>query len=102
MSRDLTLSLSPSNASEEIVVEWRRPAGGNAITHYYLQWRRPYTGKFTNHISGQVNYSCTIANLNPATTYDVRILALNFAGWGRVTAFKTITTGTKSLSVALL
>ena len=95
MPRKLTLSPSPSNPSEEIVVEWMSPAGGNAITQYYLQWRHPYTGKFTNHNSGQINYRDTITNLNPATTYNVRIAANNTAGLGSYTAFEIITTGTK-------
>ena len=96
--RELTLSLSPSNSSEEIVVEWRSPAGGDAITHYHLEWGHPTTVKFTNHISGQINYSNAITNLDPTTTYTVRIAARNSAGRGNYTAFETITTGKKCFS----
>ena len=99
--RELTLSLSPSNSSEEIVVEWRSPAGGDAITSYLLQWiqlQHPTTAKFTKHISGQTNYSNAITNLDPTTTYNVRIVAINSAGWGNYTAFETITTGKKCFS----
>ena len=96
--RELTLSLSPSNPSEEIVIEWKSPAGGDAINWYYLQWRHPYTGKLTNHYSGQINYHDTMTNLNPATTYNVRIAAINSAGWGSYTTFETITTGKNCFS----
>ena len=94
--RELTLSLSPSNPPEEIVVDWRSPAGGDAITRYYLQWELSSKGKYINHISLQYNYTDTINNLNPATTYNVRVAAINSAGWGSYTAFETITTGTKT------
>ena len=102
MPRELTLSLSPSNPSEEIVIDWRSPAGGNTITEYHLQWRHPHTEKYINHNSGQINYRDTITNLNPATTYDVRIAAINSAGRGSDTEFETIITGTKNVSMALL
>ena len=104
LPRELTLSLSPSNPSEEIFVEWRRPAGGDAITRYYLQLKLPIfsTLKYINHNSGQVNYSVTIFNLEPATAYNVSIAATNSAGWRSYTAVKTITTGRKNVLVVLL
>ena len=93
MPRGLTLSLSPLNPSAEIVVDWRSPAGGDAITRYYLQWSFSSTGKSINHISGQTDYTDTITDLNSATTYNVWIAAINTAGSGSYTAFETITTG---------
>ena len=102
MPRELTLSLSPSNPSEEIVVDWRSPAGGDAITKYYLQWWNLHAKKYINHNSGQITYRDTITNLNPATTYYVRIAAINSAGSGSDTEFETITTGTKNVLMALL
>ena len=97
MPRELTASLSPSNPLEEIVLEWRSPAGGDAITYYLLQWSHLNPEKDINHISGQIYYSETITNLNPATSYNVWICAMNSAGCGSYTAFKVITTGTKML-----
>jgi len=80
----------------EIIVEWTRPEGGNVITQYFLQWKNgtTYHSMYIIHNSGQSQYSYTITNLSPATTYNVRIRTINSAGSGSFTAYTTATTGT--------
>jgi len=83
------------NISNEIVIDWTKPDGGDVIDLYHLQWKHANMTEevFIPHISGQNEYSYVIANLLPVTTYNIRLRANNAGGWGEFTNVISITTG---------
>jgi len=91
----LNSNLSIVNTSNEIVMEWRKPEGGDVIDLYHLQWKHTNIIEevFIPHISGQVEYSYIITNLLPETTYNIRLRGNNTAGWGEFTNFANLTAG---------
>ena len=88
----MNIAPSRSNSLSEIVVEWRSPEGGDAIFQYEVKWKHFDVTKnaIVYHLYGKTNYSYTITNLQPATTYDVQIGAINVQNF-QVYSFRRLT-----------
>ena len=85
--RHLQVSHSVFNSKSEATVYWREPIGGDDVNQYYIEWYQNGTDqqieiKSVEHLAEKVNYTFTISNLQPATTYKVLIRGSNSAGNG--------------------
>ena len=85
------------NSSATIMVSWSKPLGGDKIDQYCFEWfqedsdqRSGY--KCVEHISGKINYTFTITNLQFETKYKFVAVAKNSAGYGPYKS-AAITTG---------
>ena len=79
------------------MVSWSKPLGGDKIDRYCFEWfqedsdqRSGY--KCVEHISGKINYTFTITNLQFETKYKFVAVAKNSAGYGPYKS-AAITTG---------
>ena len=100
MVESLKASNSDLNSTNEIILSWIKPNGGNAISRYLIEWyqyRRNYRyyrhghyyrdeypylngNKYVSHVLGKINYNSTISNLQSGTKYQFRVYAVNAMG----------------------
>jgi Fibronectin type III domain len=83
-----------SNASAHtLIVSWNPPAvsGGGAITNYTVEYAAAGSGAWTS-VGAGTDRSLTLAGLDAATAYTVRVVAWNAAGPSHPSAPATATT----------
>ena len=79
-----------------ITVSWQPPSSGGVVASYVVQFR--VTGTTTWSSSASVVSATTyeLTALQPATSYDIAVLAQNAAGTGTASAMLTVVTATAS------
>ena len=94
--RLLQVSNLAFNVSDEILISWHKPDGGDTIDYYYIEWyeqdayqRSGYI--YVEHVSGQANYSSKITNLQYETKYKIWVVAKNSEGYGSYQSVDVIT-----------
>ena len=81
-----------TTATRSLTLRWTAPSsnGGSAVTGYEIEYRRGTSGSWTDGPDPGANAtSRTISSLNPNTTYQFRIRAVNSVGSGTWSANKT-------------
>jgi flagellar motor protein MotB len=71
-----------------LAVTWAAPAdtGGAAVTDYLLEYSVAGSASWSPWPTGSAATAATVTGLRPATSYDVRVSAINTAGAGPVSA----------------
>jgi len=78
-SLNVPLALATASSTTSLDLRWSPPApnGGPPITDYEVQYRASGDGEWIEHAQGGTNTTATISDLEPATTYEARVRALN-------------------------
>jgi hypothetical protein len=89
------LSISSTTATT-ITVSWQSPSNGGVAASYIVQFRLTGTTSWSNSapVGSATTYELTA--LQPATSYDIAVVAQNSAGTGAASATLTVTTASST------
>jgi len=89
---------APAASSTSISMTWTAPSSGDPVQSYTLQYRPSGSSAWSGTIAGITTTSQTVTGLDPATSYDFEVFAINASGSSLASQVATFSTAAGSVT----
>ncbi len=85
-------------SGSSISLVWTAPSSGDSVVSYTLQYRQAGSTTWSGSMTGIATTSQTVSGLQPSSSYDFEVIAVNASGSGPASQIATFSTAAGSAS----